>query len=61
MLWADDLLLSSTTARGLQSLLEQLSGFSDRWRLTVNSSKTKAIVFRRLHDQVPVLSLKYKL
>ena len=57
ILWADDLLLASTTARGLQRLLDVLSAFSDRWRLTVNSSKTKAIEFRRPHDQVLVLAL----
>ncbi len=45
MLWADDLLLASTVTCGLRRLLDELSDFSNRRRLTVNSSKKKAFVF----------------
>ena len=57
MLWADDLLLASASASGLQVMLYVLSDYSDRWRLTVNSSKTKAVVFRRPNQQLQISSL----
>ena len=60
LLWADDMLLASTTARGLQRLLDLLSDFSDWWRLIVISSKTKAIVFHRPQQYVQVSSLSNK-
>ena len=51
-LWAGDLVTASTTASGQQVQLNLLSDYSDVWRLTVNTNKTEAIVFRRSQQQV---------
>lgn len=60
LLWADDLLLAATTADGLQNQLDALSEFCDVWRLSVNSNKTKAIIFHRPQQKVQLSCLKYK-
>ena len=41
LLYADDLILMSTTAAGLQKQLDALASFCDQRQLTVNLSKTK--------------------
>ena len=46
LMYADDLLLVSTSAEGLQKQLDALEPYSTRWCLTVNVDKTKAMVFR---------------
>ena len=45
LLYADDLILVSTTAAGLQMQLDALASFCDQRQLTVNLSKTKVVVF----------------
>ena len=45
MLYADDLILMSTTEAGLQRQLDALSSFCAERQLTVNLSKTKIVVF----------------
>ena len=45
LFWADDLVLISRTASGLQKLLDVLHGFSSEWDLTVNTTKTAVMVF----------------
>ena len=47
LLYADDLCLFSSTVIGLQRLFNRLSDFCATWKLSVNISKTKIIVFRR--------------
>ena len=47
LLFADDIVLLSTTPVGLQRQLDSLSDISMRLGLTVNIEKTKVIVFRR--------------
>jgi hypothetical protein len=44
-LYADDLLLVSVTAAGLQAQLGVLERYCERWGLTVNVEKTKVVVF----------------
>ena len=51
---------ASTTASGQQAQLNLLSDYSDVWRLTVNTNKTEAIVFRRAQQQVQEVALNYK-
>ena len=46
LLFADDLSLLSTTQIGLQRLLNNLSQYANKWKLKVNISKSKIIVFR---------------
>ena len=47
LLFADDIVLLSTTPAGLQRQLNSLSDVSTRLGLTVNLAKTKIIVFRK--------------
>jgi hypothetical protein len=46
-MFADDCVLLSETAEGLQLHLNQLEDYCDRWCLTVNIEKTKIVVFRK--------------
>ena len=47
LLYADDLILISSTAEGLQNCLNQLSDCCLKWDLSVNISKSKVIVFNK--------------
>jgi hypothetical protein len=40
LLYADDLLLLSESKEGLQSCLDSLKAYCDRWKLKVNLNKT---------------------
>ena len=44
---ADDITIFSETAEGLQVGLDILEKYCDRWKLTVNTEKTKIMVFRK--------------
>ena len=52
LLYADDLILMSTTAAGLQTQLNALASFCDQRQLTVNLSKTKVVVFEPRRSDV---------
>ncbi len=43
--WADDLVLMSSSAAGLQRWLNKLEIYCYKWNLEVNNSKTKCMVF----------------
>ena len=45
LLYADDLILISTTAKGLQQQLDALASFCQARQLDVNHSKTKVVIF----------------
>jgi exonuclease III len=45
LLYADDVLILSSSAKGLQSSLNKLNNYCKKWRLTVNTVKTKTMVF----------------
>ena len=45
LMYADDLALVATSAKGLQSQLDILHAYADTWGLTVNIDKTKAVIF----------------
>ena len=47
LLYADDITLFFETADGLQSGLNVLYNYCQKWRLSVNTVKTKVIVFRK--------------
>ena len=57
LLYADDLILMSTTAAGLQKQLDALASFCDQRHLTVNLSKTKIMIFEAWHSHVEDLVL----
>ena len=52
LLYADDLILMSESAAGLQKQLDALASFCEERRLTVNLSKTKVMVFEHRQSQV---------
>jgi len=45
LLYADDLILMSTSPEGLQRQLDALASFCEQRQLTVNLSKTKVLIF----------------
>ena len=46
-MFADDLVLLSKSATGLQTCLDNLHNYCSQWDLTVNLTKTKVIVFNK--------------
>ena len=49
LMYADDLILLSTTEEGLQRSLDSLGDFCKTWKLQVNSKKTKCMTFSNGH------------
>ena len=47
LLYADDIAIFSNSAEELQSSLDVLSEYCLRWKLKVNVSKTKHLMFRK--------------
>ena len=47
LLYADDIVIFSSSAEGLQDGLNQLETYCKRWKLQVNTSKTKIMVFMK--------------
>ena len=48
LMFADDLLVLSTSPEGLQEQLDALQGFCAQRKLTVNTTKTKVVVLSRI-------------
>ena len=47
LLYADDIILLANSADNLQNSLNVLADYCTRWKLTVNTAKTKIMVFRK--------------
>ena len=47
LMYADDLVLMSETANGLQSALNKLTGYCAKWDLDINIEKTKVMIFNK--------------
>ena len=47
LIYADDLVIMSTSAEGLQQCLNKLATYCNKWKLQVNLKKTKVILFNR--------------
>ena len=47
LMFADDAVIFSETVEGLQTSIDNLRQYCDKWNLTVNISKTKIVVFRK--------------
>ena len=60
LLYADDIVLFGNTSEELQKSLDVLEEYCDRWRLTVNTSKTKILIFRKGGRLSGDLQFKYK-
>ena len=52
LLYADDTVIFSKTAKGLQNALNMFEKYCELWKLTVNISKTKIVVFMKRKGQV---------
>ena len=60
LLYADDIVLFAKTAEELQKSLDILEEYCDRWKLTVNKSKTKTVIFRKGGRLPANLQFNYK-
>ena len=47
LLYADDIILLSESAKGLQKSLDILKTYCDKWNLKIHIGKTKVIVFNK--------------
>ena len=47
LLFADDAVIISDSKEGLQSSLPQLESYCKKWKLIVNVSKTKVVIFQK--------------
>lgn len=59
LLYADDVVLLSSSAAGLQKCLDKLDNFTNDWRMTVNLKKTKVLVFNK-SGRKSNIEFKYK-
>ena len=55
MLYADDMVLLATSARGRQAQLQELEAHSQENSLTVNLTKTKAMLLAGAHSEAAAL------
>ena len=46
-MFADDLILFSSTNKGLQKCIGNLSQYCNKWNLTINLKKTKIVTFSK--------------
>ena len=47
LMYADDLIIMSTTQKGLQKSLDALNDFCKKWKLDINYKKTKCMTFSK--------------
>ena len=47
LIFADDIILTTTTPVGMQRGLDKIVQFSEKWGLKVNQSKTKVMVCKK--------------
>ena len=60
LLYADDIVLLSNSAAGLQTLLNKLGTFCHKWNLKVNINKTKVIVFNKSGKVLKGFTFRYE-
>ena len=54
LLYADDLVILSQIATGLQNAINILNNFCNKWKLNVNLKKTKVVVFQKKQRKTKV-------
>lgn len=59
-MFADDLVLLSSSNSGLQQALNKLSDYCSKWQLTVNLSKTKVMIFNKGGHNIKRFGFTYK-
>ena len=47
LLYADDIVLFGNSASELQNSIDILEEYCQKWKLTVNTTKTKVLIFRK--------------
>ena len=52
LLYADDIVIFSTSPEGIQAKLDILESWCNNWRMNVNIGKTKVVHFRKLSQNV---------
>ena len=60
LLYADDLILISETRTGLQSCLNKLQAYCQKWKLTVNNKKTKVMVVEKRQSSAQMHRFSFK-
>ena len=60
LLYADDLVIFSTSPEGLQSTLDALSVYCEKWHLQVNVNKSKVMIFESRRSANCLLRPKFK-
>ena len=60
LIYADDLLLLSESKEGLQSCLDSLQVYCDRWKLKINIDKTKVMLFSSRKIETSLLKFTFK-
>ena len=60
LLYADDLILISKTKTGLQSCLDNLQAYCQKWKLMVNNKKTKAMVVEKRPSSAQIHRFNFK-
>ncbi len=53
LLYADDVVLISTSSTGLQNCINALQAFSEEWKLEINLDKTKILIFNKKEPTAP--------
>ena len=56
--WADDLVIMSRSKSGLQTCLNNLQMYCDKWGLELNTDKTKTMVFSKRGSHLVDLSFR---
>lgn len=59
LMYADDLVLVSKSAAGLQTCLDRLQNYCDKWDLTVNLDKTNIMIFNKSGRVLKGYTFKY--
>lgn len=52
LMYADDTVLLADNPKALQSMLDHLKLYCDKWKLSVNEDKTKVMIFRKRKSKV---------
>jgi hypothetical protein len=54
LLWADDLVLFASDADALQQQLDHLEGYCNKWKIKINPSKTRIMIFDNVRGRKSV-------
>lgn len=60
LIYADDLVIMSTSAEGLQNCINKLATYCDKWKLQVNLKKTKVILYNRQGSLIKKYNFRFK-